>query len=282
MTLGFDDNSLNLMNKFNTDFFRPTQIELEQGAFFAFFQGKILLKNREPEALVYADLSANMVTGNEVIPVAKFQNQLYFAVELDEIPLHLEARSLWAYLSAQPFFDLAGRAMQLVSWRATHRFCGSCGASTESSKTELSLICNNCQQTVYPRLSPCVIMAVCRGPELLLAQRPGSTHSMYTVLAGFVEPGESAERAVEREVWEEAGINVTDIRYYSSQPWPFPGQLMLGYFAEYQGGELNPDPTELQNAGWFDFRELPDHPPVSTISGRLIEQACIHLSAIYS
>ncbi|MCL4155697.1 UNVERIFIED_CONTAM: hypothetical protein GTU68_015361, partial [Idotea baltica] len=168
------------------------------------------------------------------------------------------------------FFQIAGRAQQIVEWDKTHRFCGRCGSSTDLGKNELVRFCPQCDLRAYPRLSPCVIMLVHRGDKILLAQRPGTTTNWYTVQAGFIEPGESAEEAVSREVWEETGLRISSLRYFGSQPWPFPGQLMFGYFAESAEGELNADPEELANADWFDYRELPEYPGPNTISGKLI------------
>ena len=164
----------------------------------------------------------------------------------------------------------AGRAAQLLDWEATHRFCGSCGAASERSSTELVRVCPRCGATTYPRISPAVIMAVRRGDEILLARRAGMRTSFWSVLAGFVEPGETLEQAVAREVAEEAGIEVEEIRYAGSQPWPFPSQLMIGFRAAYAGGELRIDQTELADAGWFGPDALPPIPGRFTIANRLI------------
>ncbi|BBM02871.1 NAD(+) diphosphatase [Microbulbifer sp. GL-2] len=167
-------------------------------------------------------------------------------------------------------FALAGRALQVAYWDRDHRFCGRCGTATHYHSIDRARSCSNCQLTVYPRISPCVIMLVTRGEECLLARHANRRNITYTALAGFIEPGESAELALKREVREEVGLEVGRMQYIGSQPWPFPGQLMLGYLAEWQGGELCPDPNEIEEAKWFHYRSLPEIPPVQTLSGQLI------------
>jgi NAD+ diphosphatase len=190
-------------------------------------------------------------------------------------PPPVDAPTLRALLAEGPddLAQAAGRAAQLLDWEATHRFCGSCGHASERSPRELVRICPACGATTYPRISPAVIMAVHRGDDVLLARRAGPATGFWSVLAGFVEPGETLEQAVVREVEEEAGIQVEDVRYAGSQPWPFPSQLMVGFRARYAGGELRVDEAELAEAGWFGPAELPPIPPPFTIAHRLIRAA---------
>lgn len=172
----------------------------------------------------------------------------------------------------EQMFALAGRALQVINWDRDHRFCGRCGSATEYSPGgERSRVCPSCQLAVYPRISPCVIMLVTRGEECLLARHTHHRHGLFTALAGFIEPGESAEQAVAREVREEVGIAVGQPDYVSSQAWPFPGQLMLGYRVPWEAGELVPDRQEIADARWFHYRRLPGEiPPPQTLSGQLI------------
>jgi NAD+ diphosphatase len=154
---------------------------------------------------------------------------------------------------------IAGRAVQVVEWDRTHQFCGACGGKTELSENDRSRSCPDCQVPMYPRLSPAMIVAVEKGDEILLARSPHFPAGIYSVLAGFVEPGESAEEAVVREVWEEARIVVKNVRYFDSQPWPFPNSLMLGFTAEYESGEIDTSfDEEIDDAGWFRYNELPN------------------------
>ncbi|GAB2503480.1 NAD(+) diphosphatase [Microbulbifer agarilyticus] len=175
----------------------------------------------------------------------------------------------------EPLFLLLGRAMQVANWDLDHRFCGRCGLQTCYHAKDRARVCEHCNLSVYPRISPCVIMLLVRGDECLLARHARHRHALYTALAGFIEPGESAEQAVAREADEEVGLSVGmepgQLRYVGSQPWPFPGQLMIGYLAEVTGGELRPDQDEIAEARWFHRSEIPQAiPPLETLSGRLI------------
>jgi NAD+ diphosphatase len=152
---------------------------------------------------------------------------------------------------------LAGRAVQIVEWERTHQYCGACGEPTQHFPNERARRCEACDQVFYPRLAPAMIVAVERGDEILLGRSPHFPPGIYSVLAGFVEPGESLEEAVAREVREEAGIEVTDVRYFGSQPWPFPNSLMIGFTARYASGEVEPDGVEMEDAAFFAYDDLP-------------------------
>ena len=151
----------------------------------------------------------------------------------------------------------AGRAVQIMEWDRTHQYCGACGEPTELSTTDRSRICPGCKIPQFPRLAPAMIVAVERGDEILLARSRHFPAGIYSVLAGFVEPGESAEEAVAREVMEEAGIRVKDVRYFGSQPWPYPNSLMLGFTAGYDSGEIRIEEEEIEDARWFKADEMP-------------------------
>lgn len=179
-------------------------------------------------------------------------------------------RPLWTRLDEQ-LFALAGRAVQIVEWDRTHRFCGRCGTPTEDMPGERAKRCLACGQLAFPRVSPAVIVRVTRGDEILLAHGQRFPSRMYSVLAGFVDPGESIEEAIHRELREEVGIEVTDLAYFGSQPWPFPHSLMIGFTAEWAGGELRPDPEEIADAGWFRADALPPIPPPLSIARKLID-----------
>jgi NAD+ diphosphatase len=175
------------------------------------------------------------------------------------------------YRVDEEFFRMAGRAKQIVAWHETHRFCVRCGSNTELAQGELAMKCTRCGTLHYPRLSPAAIVLVRRGDRILLAHSPGFPKGLYSVLAGFVEPGESIEEAVVREVREEVGIEVTNVRYFGSQPWPFPNSLMIGFTADYLGGDLNPQPGEIEDAGWYTADDLPLLPPKISIARSMID-----------
>ncbi len=175
------------------------------------------------------------------------------------------------YKVDEDFFRMAGRAKQLVGWHATHRFCGRCGGETEPASGELAMRCTRCGMMHYPRLSPAAIVLVRKGDKILLAHSPGFPQGLYSVLAGFVEPGESIEEAVVREVREEVGIEVTNVRYFGSQPWPFPNSLMIGFTVDYASGDLTPEPGEIEDAGWYSADGLPQLPPRISIARAMID-----------
>lgn len=168
-------------------------------------------------------------------------------------------------------FAIAGRALGVTAWDRDHRYCGRCGSPTEASRTERVRTCSRCGHGCYPRLSPAVIALIERDGRALLARNARFPRPFYSTLAGFVELGESLEAAVAREIHEEAGIAITDIRYFGSQPWPFTGSLMIGFTARWAGGEIVPEPTEIADADWFGPDELPQVPPRLSIARELID-----------
>ena len=169
-------------------------------------------------------------------------------------------------------YEVAGRAVQILLWDQTHRFCGRCGTPTVNAPAERAKLCPNCGLLSFPRLSPAVIMLVQRGDELLMARNRAFAEGFFSVLAGFVEPGESLEEAVAREVREEVGLELRDIRYFGSQPWPYPHSLMIGFTAHYASGEIRPQADEIVEAGWFSRTgELPRLPGKLSIARRLID-----------
>jgi NAD+ diphosphatase len=169
-------------------------------------------------------------------------------------------------------FWVAGRALQIVEWDTTHRFCGRCGIPTEPVPGERAKRCPACGLLAYPRISPAVIVRVTRGDEILLARGRRFAEPLYSILAGFVEPGESLEETVVREIREEAGIEVADVRYWGSQSWPFPHSLMVGFTATWAGGEIRIDEEELVDAGWFARDALPRLPMTFSIARALIDE----------
>jgi NAD+ diphosphatase len=165
---------------------------------------------------------------------------------------------------------LAGRAFQIMEWDRNHQYCSRCGTPTEPRPDERARACPSCGYTTYPPISPAIMILVTRGRELLLARKPGWAPGRYSALAGFVEPGETLEDTVRRETREEVGVEVQNLRYFGSQPWPFPHSLMVAFIADYAGGDVRPDGVEIEAANWFDAERLPQLPPSISISRRLI------------
>lgn len=168
-------------------------------------------------------------------------------------------------------FFLAGKAYQILHWDLTHRYCSQCGAHTENKREEMAKICPACGFVNYPRISPAIIVAITRGHEILLAKGSRFQAGFYSVLAGFVEPGETFEECVQREVEEEVGLKVKNIKYFGNQPWPFPDSLMVGFTAEYASGDIVIDNKEILDAKWFTVDQLPLIPGIGSIARRLID-----------
>ena len=186
-------------------------------------------------------------------------------------------RALYTVLD-DAHFALAGRALQLVAWDRTHQYCGRCGTRTEVKPGERVRVCPACKLTAYPRVAPAIMALVHRRNEgrheLLLGRSPHFPAGMYSALAGFVEPGESLEQCLAREVQEEVGVRVANIRYFASQPWPFPHSLMIAFVAEWRDGEIAPQAGEIEDAKWFDVLHLPKLPSRISIARRLIDSVC--------
>jgi NAD+ diphosphatase len=168
-------------------------------------------------------------------------------------------------------WNVAGRAVQIVDWYRTHQYCGRCGAPTQLAPGERALRCPVDGHTTYPRVAPAVIVLVERDGAALLARSGRFAVPMYSTLAGFVEPGETLEDTVAREVHEEVGVRVDEVSYVASQPWPFPHSLMLGFTARWAGGEITVDGDEILDAAWFEPGALPMIPPPPSIARRLID-----------
>ncbi len=168
-------------------------------------------------------------------------------------------------------FALAGRALQLLQWDRDHQHCGRCGARTEPRAEERVRVCPACKLSAYPRVAPAVMALVRRGRELLLGRSPHFPAGMYSALAGFVEPGETLEQCVARELAEEVGVTVTNLSYFASQPWPFPHSLMIAFVCDWVEGDIRPAEEEIEAANWFDVLQLPKLPSKISIARRLID-----------
>lgn len=217
-----------------------------------------------------------------VITVGQLFGHPCHAADLDRLPETVPVeltplRSIFQ-LAGDATFALAGRATQLLDWQLQHRYCGRCGTPTETRSNELAMQCPTCGLVAYPRISPAVMVLVRDGRRLLLARSPHFKPGVFSALAGFVEPGETLEECAAREVREEVGIEIANLRYFHSQPWPFPNSLMVAFFAEHGGGTLTPDATEIEAADWFTLDALPLLPEPVSIARRLIDAACQEIS----
>lgn len=207
--------------------------------------------------------------------LGRYNGEQVFTVELEEqhfAPLAPQVSPLRSFLGKLPegLFQLLGRAAQISEWHRAHRYCGYCGGVTTLVNNERATSCAHCGKVYYPRLSPCIMALITRGDECLLARNGQWQLPYFSVLAGFIEPGESAEEAVRREVMEEVGLRVGELHYKKTQPWPFPGQLMIGFFADYAGGDIQVDGIEIAEANWYHYKSLPNTPGEFALSGQLI------------
>lgn len=256
------------------------------GLFVVFQRGKLIFDMRSQEPCL---------TSHSVLEQARWQvrrrhfmgfwaQQPCFALEIDaqnELdPLQFQRGSLFQLLGrvSDQLFALAGLASQLLTWETEHQFCGRCGSNMRVAEGERAMCCELCRTQNYPRISPCVIVLITRGEELLLARNASFVQPMYSTLAGFIEAGETAEETLVREVREEVGVEVANLEYFKSQSWPFPSQLMLGFFAQYAGGDIVCEEAEIADAGWYHYKELPMVPPASSVAGQLIEHYIATLS----
>lgn len=174
--------------------------------------------------------------------------------------------------NGEEVFQLAARAVQVALFLQTHRFCGQCGSAMSLVNWELAALCHKCGHRCYPRIAPCVLVGIAHQGKVLLARSSRHRQGFYSILAGFVESAETLEQAAVREVKEEVGVDITNLRYVGSQPWPFPHSLMTGFIADYAGGDIVCQPQEIEEAQWFDLAALPEVPPIQTLSGRIIAQ----------
>ena len=169
-------------------------------------------------------------------------------------------------------FGLCSRAIQLSEWYRNNQYCSKCGSKMKKHPTETAMECEKKDSLVYPRISPCIIVLVTKRDEILLAHNKNFPGKLYSTLAGFIEAGETVEEAIHREIYEEVNIKITNLSYFGSQSWPFPSQLMLGFYCECSSGdEPEPDGKEIEEAEWFDINDMPNTPPITSIAGKLIK-----------
>ena len=217
----------------------------------------------------------------ESICIGEFQGASVMWINDGQIEKNLSMRSLRDCLFyPEDLFLLISKAVQYGHMTQTMRFCPQCGARNHLNHNQLAMQCTECLTLHYPRIFPCIIVAVRKEQQILLAQHPRHRNGMYTVIAGFLEVGETLEQCVAREVKEETGIEVKNVRYFGSQPWAFPSSMMMAFLADYHTGNIKPDYSELNDAQWFSPGELPTVAPKGTIARKLIEQTMVDIGDI--
>lgn len=257
---------------------QPEESNALPAFWFIFCKDKLLVQNPEEDTVTICAASPASLGLPAIFTryLGRYGAVDCFVAELEGIPAAPPAmqfrglRSLFGVIE-DDLFSLAGRAIQILHWHRDHRFCGKCATQMINRRSELARKCPNCGFISYPRLSPAVIMSVVREDKILLARAPRFPTGMYSTLAGFVEPGETLEEAVRREIREEVAVEVDNIRYVASQPWPFPHSIMIGFSATYAGGEIQVDDKEIEAAGWFAVNELPLLPTRISIARLLID-----------
>ena len=229
--------------------------------------------------LDYAYLNID-IDNSIYVGIGESNNTLYYAVDVTNTIfsindqgytslIEIDIRSILVKSSAEEI-ALVGRAQHLLDWYKNSQFCGACGSKNMYSDKEGAFYCSCSKNMLYPKISPCVIGIILNGDEILLARNKLFPEGMFSAIAGFVEASETLEQTFEREIHEEVGLKVKNIKYFGSQPWPFPNQLMIAFTCEYESGEINVDGEEIVEASWFNVSNMPNIPPTSSISGQLI------------
>ena len=257
----------------------PARSEVDQPAhWFIFAGGNLLVRPSQDcvELPVASIWPFAKLTPQRRLYLGTLRGQPCHAAEVEALAapppgLRFESlRALWMRLE-DPLLGVASHAAQLIEWDRSHQFCGYCGIPTERRADERARTCPACHAMAYPRLSPVVMVRIVREGTILLARAPRFAPGVYSVLAGFVEAGETLEQAIHREVLEEVRLQVRNLRYFASQSWPFPHALMLAFTADYAAGELQVDGREIVEAGWFSPQRLPGLPSPISMAWRLIQ-----------
>lgn len=259
----------------------PLSKKAEPALWFLFNNQRLLVKHEKDHYTIpkSSDLEElNLSILNQQF-FGSLDDHLCYLAELEDAALVSDAFELIGlrelfFSFEEDMIRAAGIANQLMQWNRNHQYCGRCGSVTENKTNERAKICPECGLINYPRLSPAMIVAVRKEDQILLAHSKRFPAKFFSVLAGFVEPGETLEQCVSREVMEEVGITIKNIRYFGNQPWPFPDSLMVAFTAEYAGGEIRIDGSEIAEAGWFSADLLPSIPPRISIARQLIDWFC--------
>jgi NAD+ diphosphatase len=228
------------------------------------------LLTKAKRALIVGKFQTAKVITISLSPTETFPDfKDYFEIPLDNIEL-TDLRRMIDH-APNEWIMLGAIALQIVVWDRKHTYCGQCGMKFSESTTEFAKVCSKCQNILYPQLAPAVIVAITKDEQILLARNRRFSLPIYSILAGFVNVGETLEEAIQREILEEAGLEVEKIKYFGSQPWPFPNSLMLGFTAKWKAGEISVDNEEITEAAWYSRDCLPKIPSTISIARKLID-----------
>lgn len=244
---------------------------------FVFQNDRLLIQKHDHKLLTSSNITPFKQDLIRQHLIAQFENFIIYGAELSPtIALSNEFETLALRHALEilgtDWYNMAAKAYSIMLWDKNHQYCGRCGHVTTVKSNQFERICPNCSLAFYPRISPSIIVLIHRGDEILMARGPHFPPGVHALIAGFVEAGENIEDAVHREVQEEVGIKIKHLKYFGSQAWPFPDSLMIGFYAEYDSGELTPHPDEIEAAGWYRYDQLPGLPSTSiSISRKLID-----------
>lgn len=255
---------------FNNDYKKGYQIQEDDYA--VIYNGdKLFLKKKR--LLRIKDIDNEKI--GKIVYICRFDDKNVFLIEGDfanEEIYYKKGREIRKELFKEELW-ISGVVLQMKNWYDTNKFCGKCGNEMLEKDEERALICDSCKNVVYPKISPAIIVAIQDKDKILLANNVLWSKDMYSLVAGYVEIGESIEDAVIREVKEEVGLDIKNVRYYKSQPWPFSSSMMLGFVAEADiNQELKLQETEINDAKWFGRENLPAHNPKISIAGEMIDR----------
>jgi NAD+ diphosphatase len=251
---------------------------IEKAWVLAFMDKKLLMRKEADGFYIpkHKELADVLTDNSEMEYIGRFEEHDCYCTCLMEMPnIHdsfetVNIREITNLTGNPDLFLLAGNANHILNWRNANRYCGCCGHKTIDKKDERAVLCPGCGHIVYPRISPATITAILHEDKILLAHNRNFKEGLYSLIAGFVEPGETLEHCVAREILEEVGVKVKNIQYFSSQPWPFPDSLMIAFTAEYDGCEILVDQSEITDASWFTADTLPDIPSNDSVAGKII------------
>jgi NAD+ diphosphatase len=258
---------------------KPPPEDNNPAYWFVFCSNKLLVKVEKDKAAIpyFKSISELNITPVRIQYLGTLHGRPCYSAEATAetaTPEGMEFKDLRALYGVldEDIFLLAGKAIQIVSWDQTNQYCGRCGNKMETLEGERAKKCPKCDLINYPRISPAAITLVFNGKKILLTHNAAFKGNIHSLIAGFVEPGETIEECVHREVFEEVGIKVKNLKYFGSQPWPFPNSLMIGFTAEYESGELTVDGQEITEAGWYDAGNLPELPGKMSIARKIIDR----------
>lgn len=263
--------------KYIPAFHKPEMIE-DNAWLLVLYDKKIVMKKEENNFVIPRVIELDGITSEDetLVYIGSYDGHDCYCKRVNELITlqmnmeFMEMREITNASGDAGLFLLAGTANHILHWNSMNQFCGRCGHKTTDKEDERAKLCSSCGNIIYPRISPATITAVFRGDQILLAHNHNFRKDLYSLIAGYVEPGEALEQCVEREIKEEVGIKVKNIRYFGSQPWSFPDSLMIAFTAEYESGEIKVDDIEITDAAWFTADSLPEIPSNDSIAGRII------------